>query len=129
MGSLHETNPSLWVSTARDELPGTALPNRVDVVVVGAGIAGLTTARLLVGEGASVVVLDAGPVCAGTTGYTTAKVTALQRTVVSEIAARHGPVTAAAYVRANRTAVDEVARLVAEDGIDCDFERASACTY
>jgi glycine/D-amino acid oxidase-like deaminating enzyme len=129
MGSLHETNPSLWVSTAEEELGGAGLPPRVDIVVVGAGIAGLTTARLLAADGASVAVLDAGPVGAGVTGYTTAKVTALQRTVVSEIAKRHGQDVAAIYAQANRAAVDEVARLVEADGIDCDFERAAACTY
>jgi glycine/D-amino acid oxidase-like deaminating enzyme len=129
MGSLHEINPSLWVSTAADELGVAPLPERVDVAVVGAGIAGLTTARLLVAKGLSVAVLDAGPVSAGATGYTTAKVTALQRTVLSEIAKRHGQESASVYAQANRAAVEEVARLVEEDGIECDFERASACTY
>jgi glycine/D-amino acid oxidase-like deaminating enzyme len=130
MGTLHETNPSLWVGTAgEDDGNREPLPARADVVVVGAGIAGLTTARLLAGDGASVAVLDAGPVGAGVTGYTTAKVTALQRTVVSEIAQRHGPETAAVYATANRAAVEEVARLVADDAIECDFERASACTF
>jgi glycine/D-amino acid oxidase-like deaminating enzyme len=98
-------------------------------VVVGAGIAGLATARLLTAEGASVAVLDAGPTCAGVTGYTTAKVTALQRTVVSELAKRHGQDAATVYAVANRAAVEEIARLVDADAIDCDFERATACTY
>ncbi|HEX2040088.1 MAG TPA: FAD-dependent oxidoreductase [Acidimicrobiales bacterium] len=101
----------------------------VDVVVVGAGITGLTTARLLAAEGMGVAVVDAGPVAAGVTGYTTAKVSALQRTTVSEIARRHGRERAATYAQANRAAVDMVATLVAEDGIECDLERASACTY
>jgi glycine/D-amino acid oxidase-like deaminating enzyme len=129
MGSLHETNPSLWVSTASEELGGAPLPARADVVAIGAGITGLTTARLVAAEGASVAVIDAGPVCAGVTGYTTAKVTALQRVTVSEIAKRHGREAAVVYAQANRAAVEEIARLVASDEIDCDFERAPACTY
>src|SRR5437868_10298300 len=112
MGSLHEANPSWWVATAGDEVASSPLPGQVDVVVVGAGIAGLTTARLLAAEGVLVAVLDAGPVCAGATGYTTAKVTALQRTVVSEIAKTHGQDAASVYAEANRAAVEEVARLV-----------------
>jgi glycine/D-amino acid oxidase-like deaminating enzyme/nitrite reductase/ring-hydroxylating ferredoxin subunit len=132
MGTLHETNPSLWVATTDGvSVPGSpGLPREpVDVVVVGAGITGLTTARLLVDEGLSVAVLEAGALAAGATGYTTAKVTALQRTTVSEIARRHGPVRAAAYAQANRAAVDMVATLAAKDGLECGLERAPACTY
>ena len=134
MGTLHESNPSLWVATTSDQGAVTTgsttgdLPP-VDVVVVGAGITGLTTARLLLDDGASVAVVDAGPIAAGVTGYTTAKVTALQRTTVSDIAGRHGPERARAYVEANRAAVERVAALAAEDAIECDLERAPACTY
>src|SRR4051812_25384932 len=131
MGSLNESNPSLWVATTRaEDVAAPALPaGQVDVAVLGAGIAGLSTARLLAAEGASVAVIDAGRVCSGVTAYTTAKVTALQRVTLSEITDRHGPERAALYAAANLAAVDTVARLVAEDGIDCDFARAAACTY
>ena len=43
-----------------------------NVCVVGAGIAGITTAYLLAREGKSVVVVDDGPVGGGETGRTTA---------------------------------------------------------
>ena len=44
----------------------------VDVCVVGAGIAGLTTAYLLAGAGKSVVLLDDGPIGGGMTQKTSA---------------------------------------------------------
>src|SRR5438270_6830294 len=130
MGSLHEANPSLWVGTS-DRAPTARrdVPPRVDVAVVGAGITGLTVARLLGAEGASVAVIEAGEVCSGVTANTTAKVTALQRTTISEIGHRLGRERATAYAEANRAAVEKVAQLVDDDGIDCDFERAPACTY
>ncbi|HEX6313008.1 MAG TPA: FAD-dependent oxidoreductase [Acidimicrobiia bacterium] len=130
MGTLHEHNPSLWASDAGGETyPSLEGDRRCDVVVVGAGIAGLTLARLLVDAGTDVVVIDAGPVCAGATGYTTAKVTALHRLVYRELVDRHGEERARAYAEANQAAVEQVAAIAAGDGIDCDLARAPALTY
>lgn len=135
MGSVKEVNRSLWVATTDGaEInvgPGLfdGRGSTFDVVVVGAGVAGLTTARLLVDTGARVAVLDAGPVAAGVTGYTTAKVTALQRTTAGELVERHGAERTTAYVQANAASVEKVAELVAADAIDCQMERAPACTY
>src|SRR4051794_34071632 len=130
MGSLHETNPSLWVGTTeRAEAALHDLPRRVDVAVVGAGITGLTSARLLAGGGASGAVIEAGEGGSGGTAYTTAQVSALQRTTISEIRDRLGEERAAAYGEANLAAVEQVEKLVGDDGIECDFERAPACTY
>ena len=64
---------SVWIDGV--ELPPTsALTSSVavDVCIVGAGIAGLTTAYLLSREGVKVVVIDDGPLCGGETGRTTA---------------------------------------------------------
>ena len=65
----------LWmdgVELPRFEELSNELDVNVDVCIVGAGIAGLTTAYLLVSEGHSVVVLDEGEVGDGQTGRTSA---------------------------------------------------------
>ncbi|MBV8981648.1 MAG: FAD-dependent oxidoreductase [Acidimicrobiia bacterium] len=130
MGSLEVPNPSLWVETTERAPHGTAsLPQVVDVAVIGAGITGLTAAYLLAAEGARVAVVEAGEVCSGVTAFTTAKVAALQRTTLSDIRSRLGHERAQAYAEANVAAVDQVASFVERLDIDCDFERAPACTY
>ena len=130
MGSLTETNPSLWVRTTEPRSFGPLQGDvTVDVAVVGAGIAGLTTARLLARDGLSVAVVEAGPICSGVTAYTTAKVTALHTLKYATLRKSFGVERAAAYAAANVAAVAEVATLAAADGIDCDLEEAAAYTY
>ena len=74
-------------------------------------------------------VLEAGRICSGTTGYTTAKVTSLHGLVYRELVERHGLERATAYADANQAAIARIADLVASDRIDCDLETAEACTY
>jgi flavin-dependent dehydrogenase len=66
MGSLHETNPSIWAVTASDgpTHPRLEASTDADVVVVGAGIAGLAAAQAVRRErpDVEVVVLEASTV-------------------------------------------------------------------
>lgn len=62
----------------------------VDVVVVGAGIAGLTAADELSRAGRQVAVLESRSVGSGATGSTTAKVTSLHGAIYRTLVARHG---------------------------------------
>ena len=121
---------SLWL----DALPDRARPplrgERVfDVAVVGGGFAGLTTALLLKRQGLTVAVVEADRVGSGASGNNTAKVTALQATVYSTIAGRHGRATAKTYADAGLAGVSTLARLVREEGIDCGLRHAPAFTY
>lgn len=130
MGSTHERNPSLWVATSETgDNPPLDSDARADVLVVGAGIAGLSTGRLLAATGRSVIVIDSGDLCAGVTGYTTAKVTALQSAIYTRLVDTWGAERAAVYATANQAAITKVRELVESDGIDCDLEEAAAYTY
>lgn len=130
MGTLNERNPSLWVATTEPGVfPTLSGDDRADVVIVGAGITGLSTARLLVEHGASVIVIDAGSICAGATGYTTAKITSLHGLTYRELADRFDEDRARLYGEANEAAIAEIARLVDADRIDCSFDRRAHIVY
>jgi glycine/D-amino acid oxidase-like deaminating enzyme/nitrite reductase/ring-hydroxylating ferredoxin subunit len=100
-----------------------------DVVVVGGGLVGLTTALFLADEGADVVVIEAREVGGRTSGHTTGKVTSQHSAIYAELLDRHGRDSARTYATANQAAVDRVADLVATLGIDCELTRTPAYLY
>jgi glycine/D-amino acid oxidase-like deaminating enzyme/nitrite reductase/ring-hydroxylating ferredoxin subunit len=113
---------SLWSATA----PSTAYPALegdldLDVAVVGAGIAGLTTAWMLGRAGLNVAVLEADRIAAGATANSTVKVTAGHTLRYSELERVHNEETARLYAESNQAAVNEIERLVTDLRIDCDW--------
>lgn len=101
----------------------------VDVAVVGAGIAGLSTAWELARAGRRVAVLEADRIASGVTGYTTAKVSALHSSVYARLRGTWGPEAARLYAMSQQDAVERVADIVRELEIACDLERADAYVY
>lgn len=123
-------NPSLWMATSQwPERPVLRGDMAVQAVVVGSGITGLTAARLLIEQGLTVAVVESHRVCSGATGRTTAKVTALQSTVYSDLQATWGEDVAAAYAEANLEGLEMIRRRVEHDEIACDLRIAPAYTY
>ncbi len=68
---------SVWLASNAEEYPTLEGEQTADVVVVGGGITGALVARKLSGDGRSVILLDRRRIASGTTGHSTAKVTAL----------------------------------------------------
>jgi glycine/D-amino acid oxidase-like deaminating enzyme len=131
MAELTDPAASLWMDTTRDApgFPTLDADLDVDVVVIGGGILGVTTALLCARDGASVALLEHDVVAGGVTGHTTAKVSALQSTTYASLRAKHGADKTRDYATGNRAAVETVARLADELGIACDLRRRPAVTW
>lgn len=117
-------NESLWMATAAvPSFQPLAASVRADVCVVGAGIAGLTTAYLLARDGKSVAVIDDGPIAGGMTQYTTAHLTNAIDDRYTTIERRHGEDGARLAAESHGAAIDRIEEIVRIEGISCDFER------
>jgi Glycine/D-amino acid oxidases (deaminating) len=120
---------SLWLADRPDvRYPPPTADRHFDVLVLGGGITGLTTALLLRRRGARVAVVEADRIGSAATGNNTAKVTALQGTVLSQVRRTRGAAVAAAYAEHSLRGVELVAALAEELGIDCALRRRAAAT-
>jgi glycine/D-amino acid oxidase-like deaminating enzyme/nitrite reductase/ring-hydroxylating ferredoxin subunit len=119
-----QATTSVWMATANTPLQARLKENiRTDVCIIGAGMAGMTTAYLLAKEGRSVVVLDDGVIGGGMTGRTTAHLTNAYDDRYVEMEKLHGADGARLIAQSHTAAIDKVESIVREEQIDCGFER------
>lgn len=125
-----ESHESFWIaSTLPSNYPQLTQDIRVDVAIIGAGLAGITAAILLKKAGKTVALLEADRVGQGASGHTTAKVTSLHQLKYVSLVDEMGLDKARLYGESNQAAIEKIATLVAEEQIDCDFERKDAYTF
>lgn len=108
MGEVTAPTPpplSLWHQTSPPIPTDTGIPNRTNVLVVGAGLTGLAVAAMLVGQGQRPLVIDAHRVGALTTGGTTGKLSLLQGSTLSQVRSHAGDDAVRAYVSANSAGI------------------------
>lgn len=121
---------SLWTASApARRYPALQGDLEVDVVVVGAGMAGLTTAWLLKQAGKRVAVVEMHRVLTGQTGQTTAHLTELLDTPYETLTSDFGEKGARLIAASVRASLEQIASLVERRGISCGFQRVPGFRY
>ncbi|GAA3290689.1 FAD-dependent oxidoreductase [Streptomyces cinereospinus] len=122
---------SYWLDTLPPAAPAPPPSGdvEVDVAVVGAGIAGLSTAWELTRRGHGVAVLEADRIAAGVTGHTTAKISAQHTLIYDRLRRTRGTEGARLYARSQTEAIHHAAETVDELGIACDWEDTAAYAF
>jgi glycine/D-amino acid oxidase-like deaminating enzyme/nitrite reductase/ring-hydroxylating ferredoxin subunit len=113
---------SYWIDSA--PLPSFRALERdleVDVVIVGAGITGITAAFLLKRAGKRVALVERARCASIDTGHTTAHVTAVTDLRLTELVKTFGAEGAKAVWDAGAAAIDRIVANIRTEGIDCDF--------
>ncbi|MBM7585150.1 glycine/D-amino acid oxidase-like deaminating enzyme/nitrite reductase/ring-hydroxylating ferredoxin subunit [Bacillus pakistanensis] len=100
-----------------------------DIVIVGGGITGITAAYQLTKQGKNVVLIEANQLFNGTTGHTTAKVTAQHGLIYDELIQHFGNEIAKLYYKANDEAITFIKDTINSLGIECDLTEEDAYVY
>jgi glycine/D-amino acid oxidase-like deaminating enzyme/nitrite reductase/ring-hydroxylating ferredoxin subunit len=121
---------SLWVSAVSPIAYFTLKENEeTDVLVIGAGIAGLTTAYCLRKAGYNVILIDDGYAGSGETGRTTGHLTYALDNRYAEIERLHGTENARLAAESHKAAIDWIEKTVREHNINCHFRRVDGYLF
>jgi glycine/D-amino acid oxidase-like deaminating enzyme len=114
-----------WATTV--EMPradaSRALPQSVDVAVIGAGFTGLSAARTLAKKGASVAVLEAETIGWGASSRNGGMVLTGMKLGVNKLISMYGRQRTQRMYAASLASIDCVEQIVREENIACDFGR------
>ena len=115
---------SYWIDTAPiKKFPALDRDLEVDVLVIGAGVTGITTAYLLKKAGLRVALIERERVAMMDTGHTTAHLTYVTDRNLYVVEKQFGYDHAQAAWDAGAAAIDEIETIVAREGIECEFTR------
>lgn len=121
---------SLWRDTTDlPSFPKLAEDITTDIAVVGGGITGITTAYLLTKAGYKVTLLEAGEILSGTTGFTSAKISAQHGLIYHHLLKHFGEEKARLYFQSNSKAMEWIIDTAEELELSCGMKREAAYLY
>ncbi len=130
MNRLSGNSVSFWNSSpAIPHHAALRASPEVDVCIVGAGIAGLTAAYLLLRAGKTVIILEHGTVAAGETGRTTAHLSNAIDDGFPNLEKWHGVVGSRKAAQSHGDAIDLIEKIMTDEKIDCDFLRVDGFLF
>ena len=113
--------PYWWDASPREADDDAALPARVDVLVIGAGYAGLHAATQTARAGLETVVVDAEAAGFGCSSRNGGQISTSVKPSFSTLTQRYGEERAVAILKEGQASLDHVSAFIAEEQIDCDF--------
>jgi len=127
---LRDETESYWrKSTDLPTFPKLENNLKVDVAIVGGGITGITAAYLLSKKQLNVALIETDVILNGTTGYTTAKITAQHDLIYDELIQHFDKDHARLYYDAQTEAKKLIETHINDLHINCDFKKETAYVY
>lgn len=123
-------NTSIWLDgVEKQKFSKLKKDLDVDVLIVGGGMTGISTAYHLSTGDLSVCLVEKNRLCEGVTSKTTGKLTYLQENIYSKLVNFHGVEKTKLYLESQKDAIKLVKGIVDANRIDCDLERVSSYVF
>lgn len=123
-------NDAIWASD-KENLPKKNIPKRIntDILIIGGGISGLSTAYFLKNSKKKITLIDASNIGNGVTGKSTAKITYLQGSILDNIYKTFGLQVMKRYLNSQIDAVNLIKDIVTKNKIECDFKETPSIIF
>jgi len=124
-------NLSFWLALNDGPIVYDRLDTDIDtdILVIGGGIAGLTTAYCLAKEGRKVILVEDGCIGSGESGRTTAHLTCALDNRYSELEKIFDPLTAKLAAESHIAAIEWISKTVEQNEIHCNFKRVDGYLF
>ena len=117
---------SYWISSLNEKEINKfqSLKENVDtdICIIGGGLTGLNLAYNLRKYNIKTILIEKDRICKSTSGNSTAKITSQHGLIYKYLADSKGIDFAKKYYKANEKAIGNIANIIKNENIDCDFE-------
>jgi len=125
-------NKSVWeneVNISTSKKTKNKLPQETDILIIGGGITGLTTAYLLKDINKKIILIDKSEVAHGISSKTTAKISYMQGTVYQKIEKNFDKKTSKKYLDSQLEAIKIIKDIINKNNILCDLENSDSILF
>lgn len=121
---------SIW----RENFPKNSCPKlekdiNVDVLIIGGGITGISTAYHLINSNLNICLVEKNEIGSGVTSRTTGKLTYLQENIYSKIKTYFNKEKAKLYLESQIDAIKIVTNIIKKENINCNLEKVSSFVF
>lgn len=121
---------SIWSEIKQKEIcPKLEKDISVDVLIIGGGITGISTAYHLINNNLKVALVEKNEIAHGVTSRTTGKLTFLQENIYSKLKTYHGIDKTKLYLDSQIEAIELVKNIVEENNINCNLEKVNSYVF
>lgn len=121
---------TLWnQEKEKEKYENSAIVKQTDVLIIGGGITGLTTAYFLMDKKQDITLIDQGKIGNGITAKATAKINFLQGICYQTIEKKFSKKASQLYFKSQIEATNIIKSIVKKHKIDCDLEQVDAFIF
>lgn len=121
---------SYWIQrTKKKDYPALQEDMDKQIVIIGAGLTGLSCAYYLSKSLQDIIILEADQICYGASGRNTGKISAQHGLLYHNLIEHYDIAMAKQYYHSNIEAIRSIESIIDEHHIDCDYKRSDTSLY